>query len=42
MLTHNLTANLDLLLIGQLASGDSGTEYGDYGKSLTLRLKYSF
>lgn len=42
MLTHSLSANLDLLLIGQFASGDPYSEYGDYGKSVFLRLKYSF
>lgn len=42
MLTHSLTTNLDLLLIGQFANGDSNSEYGDYGKVFTLRLKYSF
>ncbi len=42
MLTHSLATNLDLLVIGQLASGRLYSEYGDYGKSVTLRLKYSF
>jgi len=42
MVTQSLTANLDLLVIGQFASGDRYSEYGEYGKSITLRLKYSF
>lgn len=42
MVSHSLTTNLDLLVIGQFASGREGGEFADYGKSLTLRLKYSF
>lgn len=42
MLTHSLATNLDLLLIGLLARGDSLTEFGDYGTSVYVRLKYSF
>lgn len=42
MLTHSLATDLDLLLIGQFAKGNPYSEYGDYGKSVTLRLKYSF
>jgi hypothetical protein len=40
--THSLTANLDLLVIGQFASGGRYSEFREYGKSITLRLKYSF
>lgn len=42
MLTYSLATNLDLLLIGQLAWGIAGSEYGDGGKTVTVRLKYSF
>ncbi len=42
MLTRSLNTNLDLLLIGLLASGKQYTEFGDYGKSVYVRLKYSF
>jgi hypothetical protein len=42
MLTHSLATNWDLLLIGLLAQGDPLTEYGDYGTSVYVRLKYSF
>ena len=42
MLTHSLTTNLDLLVIGQFATGEKNGEFADYGNSVTLRLKYSF
>ncbi len=42
MVTQSLTTNLDLLLIGQFAAGDHSSEFGQDGKSVTLRLKYSF
>ena len=42
MVTFSLRTDLDLLLIGQFASGNAYTEFGDYGKTVTLRLKYSF
>ena len=42
MLSRSLITNLDLLIIGFLPSGDQNTEFGVYGKSINLRLKYSF
>ncbi len=42
MLSRSLSKNLDLLLIGFLPSGEQNTEFGGYGKSINLRLKYSF
>ena len=42
MLSRSLNSNLDLLLIGFLPSGEQNTEFGVYGKSINLRLKYSF
>lgn len=42
MLSRSLSTNLDLLIIGFLPSGDQKSEYGIYGKSINLRLKYSF
>ncbi len=35
-------SNLELMIVLYLTSGQSGTEFGDYGNSLFLRLKYSF
>jgi hypothetical protein len=40
--SYNLSDNWDLYLIGLLAEGENLTEYGNYGKSVYLRLKYSF
>jgi hypothetical protein len=42
MLTRSLSTNLDLLLIGFITSGKQNSEFGSYGNSITLRLKYSF
>ena len=42
MLSRSLSTDLDLLLIGFLPSGEHYTEFGVYGKSINLRLKYSF
>jgi hypothetical protein len=42
MLTQSIKTDLDLLLIGLLASGDTYSEFGDYGKSVFLRLKFSY
>jgi hypothetical protein len=42
MVTRSITSNLDLLVIGQFASGKANSEFDAYGKSVTLRLKYSF
>lgn len=41
-INYNLTENLDLMAIGLLAEGDNLTQYGNYGQSIYLRLKYSF
>jgi hypothetical protein len=40
--TLSLMNNLELLLMGQFFAGKSGTEYGDIGKLLYWRLKWSF
>lgn len=40
--TYSLITNLDFLAISQIFSGDSGTEFGEYGTSFFFRLKYSF
>lgn len=42
MLSRSLSSNLELLLIGFLPSGEGDTEFGLYGNSIHLRLKYSF
>lgn len=42
MLSKSLKTNLDLLLIGFFPSGKAATEFGVYGKSIDIRLKYSF
>ncbi len=42
MVTRSLSTNLDLLLIGFLTSGEQSSEFGSYGNSIHLRLKYSF
>lgn len=42
MLSRSLRTNLDLLLIGFLPSGEPNSEFGVYGRSIYLRLKYSF
>ncbi len=42
MLSQSLRTNLDLLLIGFLPSGGQNSEFGVYGRSINLRLKYSF
>ena len=41
-LTYSLTDNMELLFTGQLFQGDDGTEFGDYGKLLYMRFKWSF
>ncbi len=38
----SLKQNLSLLAMGQLFMGDNGTEFGDYGTIIYLRLKWSF
>ncbi len=42
MLAHSLRTNLDLLLIGFLPYGGQNSEFSAYGKSINLRLKFSF
>jgi len=38
----SLTDNIGLLVTGQIFLGSEGTEFGDYGTMLYLRLKWSF
>ncbi|MBN1337696.1 MAG: hypothetical protein JXA03_00140 [Bacteroidales bacterium] len=38
----SLADNIDLLLMAQIFSGKTNTEYGDYGSFYYLRLKWSF
>jgi len=40
--TYSVYTNLDLLLIGLIFEGKPLTEFGDYGQSVFVRLKYSF
>ena len=40
--TFSLQDNLELLLMGQFFEGRDGTEYGDIGKLLYWRIKWSF
>jgi len=42
MLEHSLATNLDLSFVGFVTSGEHLTEFGDYGNSVFVRLKYSF
>lgn len=41
-LTYSLGNNLELMFAGQFFLGTTGTEYGDYGKFIFGRLKWSF
>lgn len=41
-LTYSLSNNWELMVNGQLFFGDSGTEYGDYGKAIFGRVRWSF
>lgn len=41
-LTWSMATNLDLTLIGFFTSGKHFTEWGDFGRSAFLRIKYSF
>lgn len=41
-MTWSLLTNLELLVTGQLFFGKSGTEYGELGKAIYIRLKGSF
>lgn len=40
--TFSLSNNFELMLSGQLFSGEKQTEYGDYGKFLYGRIRWSF
>lgn len=40
--TYSVITNLDLMVLGFVTSGKSGSEYGDFGNSVFVRLKYSF
>lgn len=40
--SYSIITNLDLYAIALLFDGDNLTQYGDYGSSLFLRIKYSF
>ena len=40
--TFSLQDNLELLLMGQIFEGPKGTEYGDFGKLIYWRIKWSF
>jgi hypothetical protein len=41
-LSYSLANNLELMVTGQMFSGRSGTEFGDYGKAVYWRLKWAF
>ena len=40
--SYSVVTNLDLLLLGMFFDGNPITEFGDYGSTLFIRLKYSF
>ena len=40
--SYSIVTNLDLLLLMMVFNGDTLTEYGSYGSTLFIRLKYSF
>ena len=40
--TYSIGNNMELMLTGQLFFGESGTEYGDYGKATYARIKWAF
>jgi hypothetical protein len=40
--SYSVITNLDLYVIALLFDGDNLTQYGDYGSSIYLRIKYSF
>lgn len=40
--TWSAATNLDMLLTGYTTFGDPGTEWGDQGKALFVRMKYAF
>jgi hypothetical protein len=41
-LTWSVVENFDIMAIGFIFQGNPKTEYGEYGQSLLLRMKYSF
>jgi hypothetical protein len=41
-ITYSLGNNWEIMATGQLFFGEEGTEYGDYGKAIFGRLKWSF
>lgn len=41
-LTYSLSNNWELMVNGQLFYGNEGTEYGDYGKAIYGRVRWSF
>ncbi|MDO8951801.1 MAG: hypothetical protein Q7U86_04200 [Draconibacterium sp.] len=41
-LTYSLSNNWEIMVNGQLFYGDEGTEYGDYGKAIYGRVRWSF
>lgn len=42
ILTYSLGNNWEIMVNGQLFYGDDGTEYGDYGKAVFGRVRWSF
>lgn len=40
--SYSVVTNLDFLILAMFFSGAASTEYGDYGSTIFLRLKYSF
>jgi hypothetical protein len=40
--TYSVYTNVDLLVLGLIFEGKTYTEYGNYGQSVYVRLKYSF
>ena len=41
-LDWSATANLDIMVVGIFTSGETLSEYGDFGSAVYLRFKYSF
>lgn len=41
-LSYSILENIDLMLMGQLFTGNENTEYGDLGQAIYLRAKWSF
>jgi hypothetical protein len=42
MVSYSMKTNVELLVIGLIASGHASSEFGAYGKAVYVRLKYSF